>query len=348
MNANYTQQQIVGLPLSEKERCHESRSRRGVHVFLSRFYGEFSALPLEERILLAAGDGAEDASVDSTDTIVNEGPKFKEIMQMARQRWRSLSEEAKNGWNERADNLNSCPTAGKLEIIPEDLDEPSLEDNVKIAISQELRKFSQQMKPTIVRRRARNRSELSQATYKFGKESVTLQSQRYKKFTFNYLLKLTIFGTGYRYLTDTELVENEVGKKTTLVHFCSLQRMREVFTHANLNTLQFLKEERIHTCCAKVNTRSNITNRDMIGYIFDKDESYWTIKLLNNNLLQLPRGIYLSSSGVYHFPPCQNSQRYITQYWPVRMKVTDSGEAAFTFNRVCMDNEQNLIGFHCT
>ena len=341
---NYTHDEVLALPLTDKERDHEGRNRKAKDIYLSRYHTEFSLLSVTEKNSLVGIETNDDnSSIDSTDTIVNKGPKLKDIMRLARQSWQQLNQQSKKGWEERAVWLNSRPKYGTFEIIPAELDVPTLDDNLKIALTFDFKKFRQSMRSTLTRRRARHHNVLSDATYKFGKEKVVLQSQRYKEFSFNYLLVLAIFGTGFRLLKDTELVESHKKKSTRIVHFSSIRRIREVFTHANVNGLQFFKQDKTYTCCGKVNTRSSETGRDMIGYITDENDSHWTIILGDNSTIQLPRGIYLEASGVYSFPPCAHSQRTITQFWPVRMKIYNNGDASFTFNRVCFDLEHNLI-----
>ena len=46
----YSREDINNLPLSKKEEAHESRERKGRHVFISHFFLEFTALPLKNRI----------------------------------------------------------------------------------------------------------------------------------------------------------------------------------------------------------------------------------------------------------------------------------------------------------
>ena len=57
---------------------------------------------------------------------------------------------------------------------------------------------------------------------------------------------------------------------------------------------------------------------------------------MNNLEVQLRKGTWEEEEGEYHFPACDTSDRYITQFWPVRMKVQSTGDAAFILNRFVM------------
>ena len=71
-------QEVVDLPLSEREKCHQSRTRRGFHVYLSRFFTDFYCLDEQEKaaallesmgVLQPEVDvGSDVDSIDSTDT----------------------------------------------------------------------------------------------------------------------------------------------------------------------------------------------------------------------------------------------------------------------------------------
>ena len=154
----------------------------------------------EKNVLVGIETNDNNSSIDNTNTIINEGPKLKDIMRLARQSWQQLSQQSKIGWEEQAVWLNSRPKYGTFEIIPEELDVPTLDDNVKMALAYDFRKFRQSMQSTLTHWQARHHRVASDATYKFGKEVVVLQSQCYKEFSFKCLLVLAIFGTWFRLL----------------------------------------------------------------------------------------------------------------------------------------------------
>ena len=338
----YSREDINNLPLSKKEEAHESRERKGRHVFISRFFLEFSALSLEEQNShLGRFAPGEDISVDSTDTPPEElsYPKVWDVMGIANERWKSLGVVGKTAWDERAAWLNRRPLPGKYSCLPDRFAQPSVENNTIDGIYFDFKQLVREMSVFIIRK---PRGGQSQKVVNFGAESVLLGTQKYKRdIYFTYNIRLALFGRGLAQLHDQELISAQ--KNTTLVHFYSLRRIKEVFTIAGLCCMTHERHSRVHTCCAKVSTRNRATNRTIIGYILDECSTYWQVQLANNTMIQLPRGTCCRVSGKYTFEINDADTHMITQVWPVRMIICASGKAQISLIRFCYFKNNNNI-----
>ena len=49
MILDFSRDKIINLPVSPKERAHQSRSRKGYHVFLSWYFGKYNLLSDKEK-----------------------------------------------------------------------------------------------------------------------------------------------------------------------------------------------------------------------------------------------------------------------------------------------------------
>ena len=105
---------IINLPVSSKERAHHSRSRKGYHVFLSWYFGKYNLLSEEENHDMfpssnptMVGNSEDDKSLDSAST--PPAIHVSTVMKAAASLWKSLAREHKDGWIERANQLNMTP-----------------------------------------------------------------------------------------------------------------------------------------------------------------------------------------------------------------------------------------------
>ena len=104
-------QQIEQLPLSYRERVHQSRRLRGTHLFLLQWSIAFKTLSHmeQESIMEELGFGApvgDDTSIRSVSP--------SQHVKMSWHCWRHLDDSAKNSWNNRAAVLNLRMVPGKV------------------------------------------------------------------------------------------------------------------------------------------------------------------------------------------------------------------------------------------
>ena len=253
----YSDHEISLLPLTSKEKDHTSRTCLGIHVFISRFFYEYSLLNESDKLRIFNREEKSDA--DSLDSV--QMPKVFEVFKLATAWWRSLSASLKDAWKLRAVELNKRPVPGQFIFIPLDVEEPELDSNVKRLLELDWRKFRKSMYFCVTRK---PRGGISKQSYEFGGEKVTLHTQKYKEIYTNYLVRLALFGNKFRRLKETEIINHYPA--STLLHFISNDRIIEVFTLASMCNMEFVHKvsKNIHSCCAKVNTRNKRTGSDMI------------------------------------------------------------------------------------
>ena len=338
----YTPVEISSLQLTPKEAKHPSRSRLGIHVFISRFFFEYATLTDEQK--LALFDRQPDSDADSVDSLPM--PKVYEVFQLATREWRSLSRRTKDAWKLRATELNRRPVPGRFSFVPLDLEEPDLNSNIRKMLELSWNKFRRSIYPCVTRK---PRGGISKKTYQFGSEHVELGTQKYKEIEVNLLLRLSLFGHKFNKLKEREVIRSY--PKSTLLHFMSQERVRYVFTLAGLCNMEFEHKvsNNLHTCCAKVNTKSKDTGTDMIGFIVRETQNDWQIHLANNTVVTLKRGVYNAQSGTYIFPDSNVYTRQITHIWPVRMLVFESGDyIKMSLCRFCLDQNNTIVPQHCS
>ena len=120
--------QIIGMSMNCSEEDHRGRKRKGYHVFISRFFGEFGMLPSEEQrelirgsdVAAGVGCGGEEELLDSTDSRLYT-VKREDVMRYGCSIWNSMDNNIKNAWNMRATRLNNRPVPGLLLEVPQQL-----------------------------------------------------------------------------------------------------------------------------------------------------------------------------------------------------------------------------------
>ena len=78
----------------------------------------------------------------------------------------------------------------------------------------------------------------------------------------------------------------------------------------------------------------------MIGYIVHETPRYWKITWGNSQSIYIMKPVDVEECNIYHYnqkEPC------ITQYWPIRFKISSSGEASYTLNLVCLDCHNKIL-----
>ena len=134
---------VLAMLLTEKERRNTSWTRSPINVFKGQHMTEFSMLTLKEQSALINHQPClyDDNLFDSTDTVHNK-VKRGDVMRLARDHWRNLPREVIDAWTERTDTMvNAQPRYGVFVTIPNDLDNPCLEDNVQRALTLNFNKF---------------------------------------------------------------------------------------------------------------------------------------------------------------------------------------------------------------
>ena len=334
MNFFTTANEIIQSPLTDKERDHHSRKRRGYHVFLSSFFTNFSALEYEnKRAMLIELKiwRREEYESDDDSVITPRQPAPGEVMKAAGRVWAASSVELKNSWGERASKLNMMPVNdGTFESIPHVLVQNSLRSEVMQSLTMDWRQTVSLFRRSMLSNQKRMIT-ISQMRYKFGKESVVLHSQAYRSFFMNYLLKLTIFGNpSFCNLFPYEIPYSR--KKQTVIHIYSHRRMSELFSFGGLDASELYKDGVKYFVCGKVNLRKG--KKNVIGYIMDEDEEMLHVKVEGERQnIRIKRPEYNSEHGRFEYekdPRMAQALTYsLSQLWPVRMKIMQSGQVSY-------------------
>eukprot|EP00978_Attheya_sp_CCMP212_P014420 scaffold36716_cov41-Attheya_sp.AAC.4 len=344
---NVVAENILTLPLNEREKHNNKRSRLGFHVYLSRFFFDFKGLPeLEKREIIlsdpfldeaAAGYyGVDESDEDSVDSIIQ--VRHVDVMRLACNGWRFMSPERKDGWNARAAWLNSHPVPGRFVELPANIGNPDVLDAMTLDWARVVSLF----RNSITRR---PKVLTSTIEVLFGKEKVKIGSQSYRKFELNNLIKLSLFGKNWSKLRHYETVFKS--KRSALIHIASENRMTNIFTLWGLCGSAFEVSGLVHTCCGKVSIKMD--GQHCVGYIVDENESgnVWTIKLATNEIIELEKPQYNEKMGAYIYSINERrSARVIEQYWPIRILLQNSGRGKYTLNRVTYDNNNRINAVH--
>lgn len=81
----------------------------------------------------------------------------------------------------------------------------------------------------------------------------------------------------------------------------------------------------------------------MIGYIDETDQKF-VIQLQNNEIKEITRLIFDTRRGTYVYPHSNNDDNiHITQFWPIRFLLLESGATSCTFNQVVFDKNKYLV-----
>ena len=352
INAN----QIIQLTLSEAEILHTSRSRRSYHVFLSRFFVDFKSKTREEKeLVLVSNNIWREEDESSIDTVLTpRTPQAHEVMQAASKHWRGLSPSIKAAWDSRTVALNSRePNDGSFEAVPISIFTLGLEANVMRSLSLDWVCFVKHMKSGVMNNRAVDVAASGNG-YVFGKERILLLNQFYKSFHLNYLLKVSIFGSPlFSTLYPFEIAHKT--KKQTVVHLSSHRRMSELFTFGGMDASTHYKNGLRYICCGKV---CLVDQRGMktIGYILDETETKLKTRVEGRDGdVEVDRPFYDNDAGTYNYYgdenvggdggcPGQDCDSFtISQYWPVRFKINDSGQCSFILSKVTLNERNELV-----
>lgn len=345
MNVALSADAIINLPLNEKEDSHPGRERLAYHVYLSRFFMDYNALSGNEKqeflAMYACNNNGGDGENDDDDSDFNslDTPPSPNLMSVAGKRWRYLSVDTKNGWEQRTAWLNSRPIPGKFLAFTDGVycDNSAVLDSMSLDWARMVSLF----RSCITRRQPVNRT--SGVSVLFGREKVNILNQTYRRFEINELIRLCLFGRDLGKLQQDEVVLRT--KKTCVIHIASEERMRSLFTKEGLCATSFMIKQCRNTCSRKVNTVKN--GKLCIGYILNENENgnVWKVQLATNRICSLTKPAFVSKEGKYKYldPTDLPGTRVITEYWPIRLLLFDSGHGRLSLNRLTFDNSNKII-----
>ena len=293
--------------------------------------------------LIREEDTYDESDVDSTDTPIQ--PPNRLVMKAAGRIWGRISEESKNAWKERAERLNSLPPrSGRFESIPYVLEQNNLRSSVMDSLSVDWKNTASLFHRSILVNKKKITVN-SYMSYKFGNERIILYTQSYRSFHMNHLLKLTIFGNPL----FCNLLPYEVPyrwKNQSVIHIFSHRRLSELLTFVGLDATEIYKDGLKYVACGKANLRRG--RRNIIGHVMDENGDKLLIKVEGaNNYIQVKRPEYDSDNGEFLYNNPQQEQALspysLTQLWPVRMKITSSGQISYIISVHTYKGDSNEV-----
>ena len=342
MNAN-TPNQVLSLPFTSKEQHHTSRNRIAYHVFLSMYFHDFKNLTIQEQMDEVGIGDDDDMSIHSTDT----PPTIAsyDVIRAAAKKWRGISKEMKEAWEQRVIQLNSQPRIdGRFEVVPLSL-ETNLQYHILASLTKEWQHLVSIFRNAATRqynKRVDNRKE-----YVFGKERVRMHNQIYRSMFISELLLLTIFGspllTG---LSNHELVHRS--KNQVVIHLFSYRRISELLTFGGLSACNFQHRKlSTYNYCVGAKVTMNVRGKEATGYVIDEDDYANTLEvrmMMDDGMYDVvvvKRPVYDTVRGKYTYPERQSCDSItISQLCPYRIKLNiKSGQTSFICSAYnCTDN----------
>lgn len=345
---------VLNLPISYKEKHHNSRDRLGYHVYLSQYFLRYKQLSYDEKCKIMVdngvwGENTEDDDNISIDSVLTpQTPTSTDVMKAAGFYWsNTIDERMKDAWKERANLLNRRPNNnGVFTEIPSPISELCITKAIVESLSIDWMNFAKLLKGCIVRnRRGASFSEDGRTVYRFGKERIVLQSQTQRSFSLNLLLKFTIFGSSPLF---SNLLVHEItyrSKHTTVLHLLSSRRMGELFTFGGLDATVIHKRDGTkQKCCAKVSMEKG--NKSVIGYVIDEDETNLVVKvegMIDTVTIMRPR----FEVDQYIYPSAESGDTYsLSQLWPIRIKLNQlSGYSSIIMSAATFNDCNNLVTY---
>ena len=136
-------------------------------------------------------------------------------------------------------------------------------------------------------------------------------------------------------------------KRVTVVHIASFTRMCKIFEIAGLSAVFFPKELLSYSCAGKVSLMSKGSNLVKVGYIIRDTKLSFTVRCAaaKDIVMRKPR----FENGEYIYKDCSDrrNELFITQYWPICLKLSIGGTISFTLNRLVLNEDNNVVHSNC-
>ena len=97
------------------------------------------------------------------------------------------------------------------------------------------------------------------------------------------LMMNTLFGFEFSNLHREEIIS--CTKHVVLLHISTQSRIKELLTVNNMCAVEGenrVRDDILHSCCGKVSVRNSRTRQSVIGYILEKEDNKWRVKMKNN------------------------------------------------------------------
>ena len=331
-----TVDQIIELPLSTKEKYSTSRSRLGYHVFISWYFGEFKALSEESRREIVAEFVEDDVqSLDSIATPPNNRMHVSLSMKAAARFWANSTEDHRNAWRLRANQLNQMILPGSFKKIPPPIFVDGIDENVRHSLQSDWLFVMKKLRSMIVKK---PQAHLASMTYKFGKERVQIKSQSFASFQLNYLINLCIFGKDYNLLSKSELVYQST--RVTIIHISSIERVKKLLTIDGVSGATFEENNLLFSASPKAYVLCD--GQEIEGYVLRRRNSNLIIRTSNNDIVECRAPKWVENLQKYQYF-IEEGCAYVKEFAPIRFLVSAHGEVKITLYRYTVDIQSGNI-----
>jgi hypothetical protein len=335
---NRTTIQIIQIPHSKKEIQSSNRNKTGYNVFLSWFFHDFNIMDEDEQKHLLCINNIhqyEEYQAHEEDSVISR-PRATtiDIIRLAARVWGGMSESIKCAWRQRAEIVNSLPILGSFTEIPTNI----TNHHIIHSLTLEHNRFVTFIHNILKKTSGFNKDSMK--TKKIGNERIKLGYQVFRSFFINHLLKLSFLGPNNCKLNDNEIVHRY--KKSVVVHIASMKRVIDLFRMNGVCAFEFKKNDFLVSCSGRVSVRKRMqrTGQEGIGYIL-KDNS--VLLETGQELMNIKLPIYNAGNGEWDYNRAGNDEYTITEYWPIRLRLNDSGNCQMTFNKVILNTDKTKV-----
>ena len=341
MNAT-SRHSILTLPHIPSETTSQNRKKTGYTTYVSHFISDFNRLDYERQKFLLVSNNIHriyryDQHEDDPDIYDRPTASSMDKSRLAGKEWNRLSDEIKNGWRERATEVNKLPVLGKIEKLPAQISEAE----VLKSMNTDLSKFVSLMHNSV---RRGSRIIDSTVCRSFGKERVMVKSKNFRSIFLNHLLKLTYFGVNFSYIRENEISNRT--KKTIVIHIHSRDRIEDLFEIAGVSPFSVLEKndnKKKYGCSGRIILKKKGSRLQVSGYVISESNGgdELEVQLETNEFVNIPAPSFCNESGQwqYGFHPSYD----IVEYDPVRIKVQEYGNAQFLFHVYKIDLTTNKL-----
>ena len=346
---NWTRDMIISPALNYKEAdlLSDRTHKRGHQVFLSNLQYELSDSSRHGKYVLLKL--VEPMDIDEDEDNDDELDHSPFIRGRSYAMWRSLNEEQKGWWTERADIVNRRHIPGILHRLVGWISD---KDHIKQNIRKDFIAVRTIFRAMILYRREDVVDERVLECFK-PEIPFRLGTQSYRKkiilrsFLIDVLLgKAPIFskcGNNIVFRTDRRI----------LLHIASRTRAKEFFDIGDLNVAEFFQRETqlSYAMCGKVQIRYN-NGKEKLAYIVNEDADYWYICTVCNKDGRCDKVRFNRNNGTFNYQGIRGnitstaaqSLFEVTFYWPIRIHIRFSSQhMSITANRMVYRTEGNAM-----
>ena len=249
--------------------------------------------------------------------------------------WANSTEDHRNAWCVRANQLNQMILPGSFKITPPPIFVDGIDENVRRSLQSDWLFVVKKLRAMIVKK---PQAHLASMTYKFGKEQVRIKSQSFASFQLNYLINLCMFGKDYNLLSKSELVYQST--RVTIIHISSIERVKKLLTIDGLSGATFEENNLLFSASPKAYILCD--GQEIEGYVLRRRNSNFIIRTSNNDIVECRAPKWVENLQKYQYF-IQEGRAYVKEFAPIRFLVSAHGEVKITLHRYTVDIQSGNI-----